>query len=624
MAWEVIKIKGKPLSSDVLAIHAALLSTNEILYFGGDEHYKDQHDRGEIDNTRLFDVNSNLITPVSSPTTDIFCSGHAFLADGRLLVGGGTEQWGVERDDPGHPHDLNFGGHRACWIFDPQILSKKKWVRVANMNFQPGRNTGGGRWYPTLITLPSGEILAVFGHPRRTDTRHRNGTPERYSPTLNNWTLLPPIDSDIRSPVDTPPGPLLNYPRLHVLPNGTIFFATPVKGNRFYDPNTGRFVGPIITASEDIRYQDWYTTSVLLPLLPNDSYKPCVLICGSVQPRRINLADDSPMWEPAGERTGAAAGRVRENLCAVILPTGDIFLSGGVSGGTCDPIDGETQCPVLHGEIYSPGIDWNTGTYTGTEKWSSVEPATVPRNYHSVALLMPDGRVWTAGSSKNASPGDPAVVGEMRIEVFKPDYYGNPSRPQITHSPNSVSYGQSFSVRTMQADTESIQRVALVRAGSVTHAFDADQRYIALQFTSMDDTRLLVTAPPNPNVAPPGYYLLFIINRHNVPSVGRFISVPSIGNTLTVEGKLTFLRVHDVGTKFGHPRDQIDVEVVIKLDSEPDKAFGFQLRNDRNENVHRGMLNLLRYAFNRDQRVRIEYVQTGLRNNYILHIISTV
>jgi hypothetical protein len=98
----------------------------------------------------------------------------------------------------------------------------------------------------------------------------------------------------------------------------------------------------------------------------------------------------------------------------VILPTGDVFLSGGVTSTDDD------RTAVLEGEIYSPGIDWHAGAYAGVQAWMSTEPASVVRNYHSVALLTPDGSVWTAGSSRNADQGNPAQVGEMRMEVGSP------------------------------------------------------------------------------------------------------------------------------------------------------------------------------------------------------------
>lgn len=150
------------IDSQILAIHAALLSTNEILYFGGDQHHDAAHNDNNIDHTRLFHVVSKIITPVSSLTTDVFCSGHAFLGDGRLLLGGGTEQWGTRPPQGGaHGHDLNFGGHRACWLFDP---SGHTWKRVKDMNPEPAEADGGGRWYPTLITKCAVSIWSPQSH----------------------------------------------------------------------------------------------------------------------------------------------------------------------------------------------------------------------------------------------------------------------------------------------------------------------------------------------------------------------------------------------------------------------------------------------------------------------------
>lgn len=87
-----------------------------------------------------------------------------------------------------------------------------------------------------------------------------------------------------------------------------------------------------------------------------------------------------------------------------------------------------------------------------------------------------------------------------------------------------------------------------------------------------------------------------------------------------VEGNLSFIRVHDVGTGFGPPGDQIDAEVVVRLDTEPDKAFGFQLRSDSNEAAREGMLDILRTAFNRNKRVRLDYLRTGLTSGVIIRV----
>lgn len=498
--------------SEILAIHAALLPTNQVLMFGGSEHNAAQNlsgDVADLDNSRLFNLaGGTLIESIGSPTTDVFCAGHSLLADGRLLVAGGTKEWGGDHE--GHGHGLNFLGERGSWIYHPRA---RRWQRVRDLNFEPGQSDGGGRWYPTLLTLANGESLAVAGHPFRTDSRHNNDSPERYSAGADTWSLLTAerLDQGIRSRY---------YPRCHLLPDGNVFFVSPVNNAcRVWNPFTGMTVGAPIGMPGGSTYDSsWDFPSTLLPLLPEDGYRARVMICGQTNARRIDLSQSPPSWVDTVARTGATAGRQRRFACSVQLPTGDVFISGGINGGSSD------ADAVREGEIYSPGIDWNTGSYTAAESWVSNDAATVARNYHSTALLLPNGRVWTAGSSKNAAQGEPAAVGEMRVELFLPPYDGSPGRPQITEAPVSAGYGQTFEIRCPQA--AQLRRVALTRCGSVTHAFDSDQRYVGLVFQHVEGDRVRVVAPPNSRIAPPGYYLLWVLDNNHLPcQEARFIRI---------------------------------------------------------------------------------------------------
>src|SRR5204863_3435030 len=135
-----------------------------------------------------------------------------------------------------------------------------------------------------------------------------------------------------------------------------------------------------------------------------------------------------------------------------------------------------------------------------------------------VALLLPDGRVWTAGSDKNAQQGRENL--QPRIEILNPPYVGRPGRPVIDESPAFVSLGANLPIRTLQAGA--ITRVAMLRTGSVTHAFHSDQRYVGLNFFSSGHV-LIAVAPPDHNIAPPGFYLLFIVDQDGRPSEGKFI-----------------------------------------------------------------------------------------------------
>src|SRR5262249_25641635 len=151
------------------------------------------------------------------------------------------------------------------------------------------------------------------------------------------------------------------------------------------------------------------------------------------------------------EREGAAAGKLRLFCNAIILPTGDVFVCGGIDGSVIKggsitervdetvlpPPDGYPDARAgRHAELYDPGIRWDSGgRYVGPDRWHTIDEAQVARNYHSTALLMPDGRVWTAGSSKNHAVGDPHQVGELRIELWKPPYDNDPSRPDLMTAP---------------------------------------------------------------------------------------------------------------------------------------------------------------------------------------------
>lgn len=521
-----------------MAVHAALLPTGQVLYFGG----------YDVSDTHLYDTDTAAITDIPKfdaegqrPWTNIFCGGQAWLPDGRLLVAGGMlpELEGAEDEQHVHPAGMNGGGERGCWIFDGR---RSSWSPTADLNLDPdGNPNSGGRWYPTLVTLHDGRILAVGGHPDRreqypstTDERHNNNTPERYSAASGAWTLFTAAAAKTQEDgfvIDS-------YPRVHLLPGGDVFFSTLSKGvNRRFDAQAGTFVGDAITPHADGIYAEGSSaSSVLLPLLRGDGYEARVLVCGGTQAERINLDASPPMWEQAGERdwSDLQDGRgddppVRAHLCAVLLPTGQVFVTGGTATGGDDGV--QQAGAVRWGEIYDPGIDWDSSTYlAGTGTWDVVEQATVRRHYHSSALLLPDGAVWTAGSN-----GD-GTGRELRIELYRPPYMGQVARPRIEESPAAVTYRSTFSIRVPAA--EAIRRVALLRNGTVTHAFDGDQRYVDLEFAAAGDDVLSVVAPPDPSVAPPGFYMLWVLDLDAVGKArpcrhARFVHVGGMSVRLT-------------------------------------------------------------------------------------------
>jgi galactose oxidase len=152
-----------------------------------------------------------------------------------------------------------------------------------------------------------------------------------------------------------------------------------------------------------------------------------------------------------------------------------------------------------------------------TGLWTTLASNTVNRGYHTTAILLPDARVLLTGSGDGA--GSPS---ELNAEIFSPPYLFNGTRPTITSRPARLAYNTTFRIGT--PDASSVTRVALIRLGSTTHAFDMNQRFQRLAFTA-DATGLTVTAPTTRLRTPQGHYLLFILNGSGVPSVGKIVQV---------------------------------------------------------------------------------------------------
>lgn len=566
--------------AQVLAVHAALMPNGKILYFSGDQHDPGRHHLGLFDQARLFDCQTFAITaPTASPAIrDLFCCGHAFLPDGRLLVAGGTEKWIPAAAHDGGAHEMrDFRGIPDAYLFD---YVSAQWLPAARMTPQPPpwRSSGGGRWYPTLVTLGSGRVVAVSGPPAVSDTRAFNDTIETFSSSpapLGQW-----IDRG------TVPAELKHYPRAFVIPDGTLFFASPAAGqNVKWSEASGAWAA--VAAGPGNDYDGHGVTAVLLPLLPEFGFLARVLMAGRSQPIFIDPSAAQPVWQSAGSRDLKVSGTppVREHANAVLLPTGDVVICGGFQTPGADPAGAVREI-----EIYHPVANtWETRPAVCT--------SAVRRNYHSVALLMPDGRVWMAGSNiagnwsfhnKHDYPSSLPVTAQdgtidnrdLRIEIYEPWYVGRPDRPVISGAPASVAVGQTLQIPTPQA--ASVSRVALVRAGSVTHSFNADQRYVGIPFTRGAGV-VHATLPPNPNLLPPGPYILFILqigaDGLQVPSMGHMIRVDAAAPTSSPSLTLQLNAVHyatghtlvlTATLTPGVPSFPVDAYIIVRL---PDGAL---------------------------------------------------
>jgi hypothetical protein len=163
----------------------------------------------------------------------------------------------------------------------------------------------------------------------------------------------------------------------------------------------------------------------------------------------------------------------------------------------------------LQTEIYDPG----------TDKWTVGAPLNFPRQYHSVCILLADGRVVTAGG---VAPGT-ADPDQHSLELYSPGYLSLGTRPVISTAPPAATYGSVFVVETSQA--ANINSVVLIAPISVTHHTDAGQRYIKLPIRSRTATTIETEAPASGNIAPPGFYMLFVVNNQGVPSEAKFVAI---------------------------------------------------------------------------------------------------
>lgn len=507
------------VGAEVLAIHAAVLHTGKVLYFGGSQYSNIQPGspgyEAVTNSTRLWNPANNDVeledTPmrgdIPSRFHDLFCGGHAFLADGRLLVAGGYGGI-LNRANTGQAANT---GLRNTAIYNPVT---GQWTAVGDMTKNPGQSSTlntGGSWYPTLVTLPNGRVVSMLGSPAQADVRKNNNTVEVFDPQTNTWTNQL---SDVPTPTNTE---VPTYPRLHLLPNGRVFSTTPFRGAAgtnapqcyTWDPQT-KVWSVVCGPPSDYEFDNWVrlTTSVLLPLRASENFKARVLTVGGATAQVLDLSQANPVWQNTASRTLDGAPR-RYNCNAVILPNGHVM----VTGGFYDFANAAESSVVLATEIYDPS----------TNSWQTLAQAKVARQYHAVALLLPDGRVWTAGSQVRCEGG--LQSRELRIEIFSPPYLFWGTRPTISNAPAAITPASSgsFTVSTPQAAT--ISTVTLVRCGSTTHGFDADQRCIELAITSRSSSALNVSLPPDNRIAPPGYYFLFVIGSNGVPSVGRAIKI---------------------------------------------------------------------------------------------------
>ena len=457
----------------VVPVFEAVLPNGKALIWDsvGDDAAESYPDHG-FTRAMVWNPADDTYKRVDLQGSNIFCAGFAHLGNGNILVAGGNA-------------DANLAGTVRTYVFNWRT---ETWTR--------GNDMAAARWYPSVAETANGEEVIVGGGPATAEVYQTDGA-------IRALTGFTKYSARI-------------YPFMGSRPDTQLGLFGPYATG--YTINTSGNGVITATGTRDSIARDYGSFSTY------DIGKSIVVGGGkiteggvaNVPTRTAVVVDNSTGLIPSVASTGSLSTG-RRQLNATLLADGSVLATGGMTraagSGVVDLNNAATAA-----ERWDPA----------TGRWTVLASASRIRQYHSTAVLLPDGRVMTGGGGICGICMDVGYL-EKNIEYFTPPYLYKTDgsgqlavRPVISTAPESVGINASFTISSPQA--ASIRKVALVGLGDVTHGVDQGQRYIPLKF-SASGTTLAVTGPPNGGVAPPGYYMLFIVDAANVPSIAKMVQV---------------------------------------------------------------------------------------------------
>lgn len=497
-----------------VAIHAALLPTGKVLTFSTASGDGDSVTSSPMSATAphngtqyvIWDPNANTFATSSGSNVEMFCAGQTFDANGNLIVAGG--HGGVNKGGLLNQVEL-YEGIRAANSFDPR---DNRFTRLPDM--------AGKRWYPSAITLGNGEVLVMGG------SHNSSIDPGAINPEIWNgktWRTLTgagPNPSLMNIAPDWITGSAwtgeIEYPKIHAVSDGRVFWNGGVPRYAWLEPKDDGAWQDIGSRASTDNLEHFNGASVMYA--PNQ-----ILTAGggegngaaNASAYNVKLAGSSATFTKLPDLHFK-----RAYLNATVLADGAVAITDGTSGGGSDKKFNTTK--AVHAlELWNPKRP-NT--------WTLGPDAAVTRGYHGTALLLQDGRVLTAGGGACGSCAGQNNNAEIYYPpyLFKKDGSGKlAQRPVIAQAPEQATYGSSFTVQL--ENPISVSRVTLVRLGAVTHTFNMNQRFLEADWkygSSAPESNLetiQVTTPSNPNIAPPGHYLMFVFNGQGVPSIAKTV-----------------------------------------------------------------------------------------------------
>ncbi|KAK0896272.1 hypothetical protein LTR91_021382 [Friedmanniomyces endolithicus] len=499
--------------SGVPAMHAALLPNGRVVFL-------DKLSNGQYAYSAEYDPESNTYTPLAYKT-NAFCSGGSFLSNGTVLNVGGNAPLTWLDDTVGN----GFQGIRYLTRSSSDASQDGE-----NWN-EPGNQLNTARWYPTLQTMPDGSIFVASGSLNGLNpTVLANNNPTYEILSAEGVTLGQSITMQLLVKAQ----PYYMYPFIHLLPDGTLFVFVS-KSSETFDVANQKTTKSFPDLPGDYRTYPNAGGSVMLPLSAQNNWTPEVMICGGGAYQDITSPTDpscgriAPLvpnaaWEMDAMPEG------RGMVEAVLLPDGTVLWVNGAQKGA-EGFNLATD-PAFEVLIYNPKA-------TLGQRWTTGASSTIPRLYHSVALLLLDGTLMIAGSNPDQMPVvapdvDPqGFHTEFAVEIYTPPYLSGDNanrRPTaITLSKLDIETGVStFTISfTAPGNAQKVQ-VALYHGGFVTHAVHMSHRMLFLETqgwkAGATEQTITVAGPPNNNVAPPGPYVVYVV-VDGVPGVGQFVMV---------------------------------------------------------------------------------------------------
>ncbi len=471
---------GDPVPWTINGLHEVLLPTGKVLSYGTDELGR----QGAKFKYDVWDpslgtgLDAHLLLP-NTTAVDIFCSGQAIIpSSGNVLITGGDQTIGTQR---------NYSTNQT------EIFSEK--TALSNQPvLQPETAMTYARWYPSLVTMPNGTMVAIGGRSDQFPNAPVS-IPEVYTPG-SGWKLLPGIN-----PTNIFAG-VWYYPRTFVAPNGQIFLLS-IDGAMFYMGTTGQGTFNLISLPRTLKANNQ---------LPTLMFAPGKVLSLRFD-RKVVLIDLNATPKPVVQQVGDI-DQDRFWSTLTVMADGKVLLTGG-----------SAVANTLTGVAYSALI-WDPAT----SQWTTGASAKKARLYHSIALLMPDATVLTGAG------GAPGPVNNLNAEIYYPPYLykkdgsGQPApRPTFATGWDAAKLGQ---VKGMAVGLrggkllDTVSRVTLVRLGSITHTHNSEQRFLDVSFThsnTVSGRDYQLTMPSDPNRAIPGYYMLFVFNQDGVPSIAKIV-----------------------------------------------------------------------------------------------------